>query len=63
MNDEKIIAVKVYSFPKKKKARRVSDTELEKFEKQLARRSDDLCEAVRASERLSAEDYGTRVYA
>lgn len=37
MTDDKIIAVKVFSFPKKKKVRAVSDAELEKFERGLKR--------------------------
>ena len=61
MCDDKMIAVKVFSFPKKKKVRAVSDDELEKFERQLSKRADELCAATRNSERLTASDYGIRV--
>lgn len=59
MTAEKMIAVKVFSFPKKKKVRAVSDAELDKFEQQLRARSVGLGAAIRASE--TADDYGTTV--
>ncbi len=62
MEPEKVILIKVLSFTKKKK-RPVTDAELDAFERLLSARSKDLCQSIKASETLTAEDYGTRVYA
>jgi hypothetical protein len=40
VTDDKIIAVKVFSFPKKKKVRAVSENELMKFERGLKRETE-----------------------
>ncbi len=61
MCDDKTLAVKVFSFPKKKKVRAVSDAELDKFEQLLRQRSTSITEAIRASETLTAADYATTV--
>ena len=63
MTNEKMIAVKVFSFPKKKKVRAVSDAELDKFEQQLRERSAPMVAAIRASETLTEADYGITVTA
>ncbi len=61
MSDEKTLAVKVFSFPKKKKVRAVSAAELDRFERQLSQRSRELCAKTRAAETLTAADYSTTV--